>query len=712
LSAPWQPEWIWRAIAWVGLATLLLLAACTSPTTSDLGDTGAGSGRAEALSRISKRLGAAVERVERARSGGTAPAVGELEARRAALQEWVDRSIPAPSSSPPDELPTARLREVQGRVHALAVACEEQALRGSADFYAARAELEWEHSHAKTLAQLMGLPAEAVPDNVYRLVGSDSVKSFQAGWLDTKRAFDVRQATSPPGAYGPAIDRAATQLRALDEALQLGPVDLAARFAGVPNSVFTKAGPWLAEQERARESAIRRREAQLLHEALARDGTDLQALVRLNELARLGESVDAQRADRRALVLTRFLMTTEPSRSRAVRNLIRERVMDPLAAAWRESQLMQAYIDDGAQVPVADWMAAQLNQGDFAEVATWLETTQALLRQATVSTPAFLTRRDLDLRALDTESRAVISALARRTGSDAGTESPRAVPDVSLAAAVPTDLGQLSTERQARLWEALDRLGVRTELAPAVARTRTRLALLGYENAVSSLTSDLESLLLNPSLHKSLLPGSDPSLSAKSAIWEAAIRVRSGVLILYGSDPGRAGDLTHRLEALRQKIRFPPLLDTPMMVRGLGGNLTLRRPDPPTSPDWPSEGMPPPKPPRFDGWGGPFGRPGESSSSDDGAGLERLRSMAARPFSDPLVLEAHEKWQSALKPIKRSFGISEEFERVRKAAEVQREQLRQKEIERRENERHETEYERQRREYERSERVRREPRIP
>jgi hypothetical protein len=86
--------------------------------------------------------------------------------------------------------------------------------------------------------------------------------------------------------------------------------------------------------------------------------------------------------------------------------------------------------------------------------------------------------------------------------------------------------------------------------------------------------------------------------------------------------------------------------------------------------------------------------------------------MAARPFSDPLVLEAHEKWQSALKPIKRSFGISEEFERVRKAAEVQREQLRQKEIERRENERHETEYERQRREYERSERVRREPRIP
>ncbi len=594
-----------------------------------------------------------------------------------ALQVWLDAAAQELSSSGGEDLLESRVLAAQMRVQELTAACEEQALRGSADHYSARAELEWEYSHAKDLARLLGLPADTVPDNVYRLVSVDSLKGFHAWWLDTKRALEVSRATAPPGTHAAAIERADKQLRALDEALQLGPVDLAARFSSASGSVFTQAAPWLTAQEQARESEIRRREAQLLQEALARDGTDVQALVRLNELAQ-HEPVDVRQADRRATVLERFELTTEPSRSRLVRETIRDRIMDPVAAAWKESQLMESYLADGAAVPFGEWMASQLDPGDLVEVAAWVEGTQALVRHGL--SPASLAHRDLDLRVLDVESREVLRSFSRRTETR---EAPSTGAPAALTAAVPIpsrpDIDRLDPEDQRLFWEALERLGARTQLAPGAIQLRHHLALNGYEQAVDGLLSDLDSLQSHP-LGRGLRfdCGIDPT---EGQIFQAAARVRSGILPLYGSDPEKARSLLERLETLRTQIRYvpPPLLFVrPIdgLEAGLGSVRPTRASVAPRSPEWPSEGLAPASQNWWQAWGRPLSQPSAAPSDS---------LTAARPFDDQFVEKAREAAQGLVAKIEAPLA----FERLkqRQEAELERhlrelsEQQRQRRIE-------------------------------
>jgi hypothetical protein len=373
-----------------------------------------------------------------------------------------------------------------------------------------------------------------------------------------------------------------------------------------------------------------------LQVALARDGNDLQALTRLNELAKAGENLDARRADRRATTLERFLLTTDPSRSNAVAGLLRARVLDPMAAAWREAQLVACYLQDGAPGPIADWMAAQLDPGGLAEAASWLKAPQAWVRRASITTPFYLARRDLDVRVLETEADAVMRELARRPGLAAPPSTRQGLSPLLATTPVPTDLASLPSDERQRFWEALLRMGARTELAPGVAVVRDDLAMFGYRDNVTTLEQDHALLARRRASSVFLLR--DRGAGAESAIGDAAVRVRSGLAPLHVSHPDQVAALQTRLEALRQAINSVPLL----------GRFSLRHPTDPLSPmdpfsrSWPTAPIARPSQARWDAWGAALsGRPTGVATEDE---PPSVASSPPRPYGDPVLTQARDRY--------------------------------------------------------------------
>ncbi len=451
--------------------------------------------RDAALSEVVGRLVASIDKVEQVRAAGEVGDVGPLALRREVLLGWqFAQAGPAPADPAQARLLAARQRATAARLTDLTQASQEQALRGSVDFYRASAEMDWDYGYARDLANRLGLPTDTVPENGFQLLPPERVRAIRRQWLDTLHTLSRRQVMATPGAYAPAIDRARRQLSALDDALAKGQVDLRARFDAVPDVMFAGVASWVAEQRGAREAQVALRTQQLLHEALARDGGDLSVLGRLAELR--GGEAWAEQA--RVESFEYVGQWTEPTRSRLALDIIRDRLVDPLRAAWNEARLMHLASSENLGETFPEFLAYQLNDGDLAEASTWLERTHRMLEEVQATTPAALLRRDVDLRALAAEHLAVSRRLAQ--GGSGPTEGPAtAAPTRSLRPSdpglasfePPTDLSRVPWSLRQRYYESLRRLAARTEVAVVVEQKTDEVAMSGYADEVSDLERDV-----------------------------------------------------------------------------------------------------------------------------------------------------------------------------------------------------------------------------
>jgi hypothetical protein len=505
------------------------------------------------------RLGAAVRGVETARSSGTVADVDSLHHRYALLDAWRNRPHPpAPPDPAQAETQAARTRAADRRLDQLAAECEEKALRGSADFYRAQATLDWELRNAKDLAGRLDLPADSVPDNVYRLLDPGEVRTIRARWLDVHRTLLRRQVTAAPGSYARALDTAKSRLAALDDALAFGPVDLGARFDTVSEATFAEVAPWVAEQEGARESAITHREGQLLQETLARDGGDVPALLRLSELAAFDPTIDVLRVNARAMVLERLSLMTEPGRSSAVVDLLHDRIHDPLRAAWREAQLMERAAQEVPRQSFPRWMADQLTEEDLPEAALWIERTRNVLTRTNITVAPWLQRRDVDVQAFDRESAAILRRFSTRGAPAPAKSVPKPI-DARPGASIdpPTDLTSLSYNTRYYYYDALRRLATRTELTPDAQGRTDQLALTGYADEVSDLERDfarLHNAAARPRADDLGFEFPPDTVSLTEGLFERAVRLRQGLGELHASAPDRVSALLDRIETVGKKV--------------------------------------------------------------------------------------------------------------------------------------------------------------
>jgi hypothetical protein len=636
----------------------------------------AGPGRAALVEQTAGRVRVAVERAEQVRADRAAGQDPDTTARREELlarREALVRSIDAIERSPSTDPRRARLEAAQARLRDLTAACEELTLRGSVDAFALDAALHHELDQTRELTRRLGLPPDTILSNIYRLAEVETTRRWRGMWLATKQALQEKQAIAAPGAYVPGLETAGARLHDLDDALSAGPFDLAAVLRRVPESAFAQAGVWLAAEERARAAAVVKREADLLQIALAREPDNLQLLVRLAEIRGVP---NMRGAERRAVAFQRFRLFTDPARSAAVRSLVRDRIADPIGAAWRESQLMNDYLAEATTASFPEWIATQLTDGDLVEVASWIEVTRAIVAHNNALAPPMLRQRAVDLEALDQEGSAVIAELQERKraglapNSGSAVEARRASAGALLEVATPTDPGALSVESQRSLWEALERLGARTELASAGRRLRDALALQGYKSEITDLEQDLSELPnLRPTLSIFDQTWRDSSATMAELLWERAKRLRAALSSLRAPDAAEVAALNARLEAVRTGLtlpaadRFVPLFSRIDLLHLRDGQTTplalprpVRRPEGET-PSWPTWDPRPAAPPDWTRWKKPDAAPASEGESVDVS--ERLRKAPVRPFGDLALRSARQAFEERAAAARKSLRDKE-----------------------------------------------------
>lgn len=463
----------------------------------------------EDINYIQQRLATAVHDLEVALTEptpGRHESVRMYQKRAARLRAWKETLLragaPDPGLQPGRGEPPASVKALaeatERRIADLAAAAEELTLRGSIASYEAKARVDWEVERLKSLAELIRVPSSEIPSNLLVLVDKPALKSLHKRWKATDRALKVAAASAPVGTYEHALAQSAAKLAAIREAIDAPGVDLAARFfhAARDNIPERSLEPWFAAGEAAaRARAIRDREISSLRIALARDGTDVAVRMRLRELDADRDAIHQRKWRHHTMV--RSLGFRLADASRTVRDIIKNRFADPLAAVRAEAVLRFDWQRlDLADISFTDWMMRHLSMEDLVEAKAYLEEARRELKAVDLRVPSVLQARlDVDRGVIEAEAAALERELEYRL-SGRGARPPLG-PASWAPGEMRTDPFALDAPRELRqsFWEALRQYEARTRPLPEAKRMLIQLEFSGYSDEVAFLERDSKKLL-------------------------------------------------------------------------------------------------------------------------------------------------------------------------------------------------------------------------
>lgn len=450
----------------------------------------------------------------------------------------------------------------------LMLAAQERLLRGSVKAYQYEAALSWELEGLEEAAKKAGMSSDVVPKNRFELLDKTALKQLEQRWQARYDALAKAAAESPSGLFERPLKETTETLNSLREAMSRPTSDVA-RFFHRPRSNIgdpQDALAFLRKRETSFHATINEREGHLLRRALAWDGSDTAAHLRLVQIEEL-PSTEIVEGTRRLLTLDR---ATGLRPSAAVSQIIKDRFADPLRAVEREAalhlqwedlraitdvQVRQQVIPRSLENSFTDWMVSHLTDSDLVEVKSYLdEAYRYQLRTDTAYPREFQGRLDIDLRVVELEYAAVDREIVyrratgtSRTAQTAPTQLPKEVQLIMErhSRGAGPDLLKSPAGMQAH-FEALSRYESRALRPSAEARLlKQQILVEGYRDAVRTFNADMQTLQkLRQEYTRQGLGEMDPRIEssmrqARTGLTQRAIRLRSGLLEIYEANPDR-----------------------------------------------------------------------------------------------------------------------------------------------------------------------------
>jgi hypothetical protein len=394
----------------------------------------------------------------------------------------------------------------QEAIKELTLACEERALRNSADSYRLEAEVEWQLDVLERIAVGLGL-TQAVPRNPLELLGATSLSELEASVLQRIDSLRKRDALTG-GLYQLAIEQETRKLEAIQHAKGNPPPDLGSVLGREILALRKGAevAAILQECEINRDAQIRQREAQKLAHALAIDHANVGARIRLNEIA---PEIPAEVLPEIAQRLHQYDVVQQ-ARLRSpgnvvtigdeVEELVKRRYTDPVKAAELNAILRDRFERttrrlsvEAFDVEFENWKYGHLTRGQLYELLTLADSALNYAEKIEIQSPAEGVWQSFDRELAEQEREAIANELKERLPGQHGPRvSEYEAGDLTLRDSVtripdgnPTDV--LSPEIRHKQYLELETFEARTPGHPGIQKKRSELAVAGYQDYVDGL---------------------------------------------------------------------------------------------------------------------------------------------------------------------------------------------------------------------------------